>query len=229
MVRPPHLAGGLTVPRYSTLAYGLAAGLMAVAGVGLVATLAGWPVNVRALGFLFGLCVGAVVFVEWGVWLVEHRHDAAVQRERAWVELDERKARLAVPEPAPAPAVVDESERAWALALERFFRAGDAAGSFSINAMSGVVGSDVWGRLTDFYCSETGGRVLRIAPGNVGTVWGWGWQLDTVLQRVALRHFPHPTGPAPDVNVPIQSATQRKAPRKSKTQAPAASEMVVDA
>lgn len=132
--------------------------------------------------------------------------------------------RRPTPAASPAPAsppkpdeAAEANERAWRLALERFFRAGDAAGSFSIRALEGVVGSDTWARLTDFYCSEAGHRILRVGAGSAGTTWNWGWELDYTLQRLAAGGLPHPAGLAPTVEVYVRNTTRRNAPKRAAT------------
>lgn len=104
---------------------------------------------------------------------------------------------------------------AWKLALTRFFRAGDAAGSFSIRALSDVVSDGDWGLLTDFYCSDAGRRVLRDRGGNLGTAWGYGWSLDGALQALGTGKLPLPDMPVPDVQPFVAHATQRNTKRRS--------------
>jgi hypothetical protein len=120
--------------------------------------------------------------------------------------------------PLPVLPIPDDAEaRAWQGALSRFFRAGDAAGGFSIRKLEGVIGSDAWARLTEFYSSDAGCRVLRVGPGDQGTVWNWGWEIDYVLQRIGSGSFPHPTGPVPDVQIYVNNASQRPAKRRATT------------
>ena len=119
--------------------------------------------------------------------------------------------------PTSAPPSPDTQAQAWRIALERFFRAGDAAGSFSIRSLSGVIGSDSWALLTDWFCSEQGGRVLRVAAGNAGTTWGYGWGLDRVLQLLATGKLPLPPGDAPEVEPYIANKTRQNATKRSPT------------
>lgn len=136
----------------------------------------------------------------------------------AWLEWRERTAPVlpeVLDDPAPVPVQPNELERAWKVALSRFFRAGDAAGGFSARKLEGVVGSDTWPRLTAFYCGDDGNRILRVGPGDQGTVWNWGWDLDYTLQRIEAGNFPYPAGPVPDVQLFVANATQQRAPRRS--------------
>lgn len=123
--------------------------------------------------------------------------------------------------PELIPVAVDPAElamaSAWKLALTRFFRAGDAAGSFSIRSLSDVVSDGDWGLLTDFYCSDAGRRVLRDRGGNLGTAWGYGWSLDGALQALGAGKLPLPDMPVPEVQIFVSPATQRNARGRKST------------
>lgn len=125
-----------------------------------------------------------------------------------------------------APVVVaepkedyDAEKDAWRVALDRFFRAGEAAGGFSAGKLSGVAGSDAWPRLVHFYASADGGNVLRDAGGNVGHTWGHGWTLDRVMLAIGTNRLPRPDMPLPVIAPYVVSAAQRRAPQKSAKQA----------
>ena len=128
-------------------------------------------------------------------------------------------------QPTP-PTTEDTTDLAWRVALERFFRAGGMAEGFSINKLSGVVGSQSWGKLTDFYLEPqadllTGkaiGPVLRDAGSNIGTVWNHGWGLDLVMQLIAKGALPHPDIPVPVIELYVRHAAERNAPQKGATQ-----------
>lgn len=126
------------------------------------------------------------------------------------------------PPPAAEPVIekendYDPEQEAWRVALDRFFRAGDAAGGFSAGKLSGVAGSDSWPRLVHFYASEVGGNVLRDAGGNIGHTWGHGWTLDRVMLALGNNRLPRPEMPLPVIAPFVVSATQRNTARKSKT------------
>lgn len=134
-----------------------------------------------------------------------------ITKERAW-------ALEHAPEPvAETPAVDDERLRAWRLALDRLFRAGENAGSFSIRALDGVVGSETWGKLTDWFCSDAGGRILRDGVGSQGTRWGYGWSLDRALQALALGKIALPPTDAPDIQPYVASTTRKNAKQRAAT------------
>lgn len=192
-----------------------------VTGLGLVLHLFGWPIDLSTLG---GLVVLGVFVAAWvpawamrGQWLAEVRKLAAETHTRE-ISNAERLAALAVPVVMPETDA-DAEELAWQLALETFFLAGQKAGGFSVDKLAGCVGSDAWARLTEFYSSAAGLNVLRVAPGNVGTVWGHAWGLDRAMQALRAGKLPFPTGPVPDVRPFPDGATQRKAPRRARTQA----------
>lgn len=202
---------------------GLAGALLLTGGVGIVATWGGVEVGAGGVMSLvstgFGLGLGLAIVHD----LAQHRLDAEREREikdiQAWAKRLECEAREAalVSAQAQVEALADEAEEAWRSALERFFRAGDLAGGFSIRLMSGVVGSTAWGRLTDFYCSQEGRQVLRVGPGDEGTVWGHGWNLDSTLQALATGKLPHPIGTAPEISEHGRNATRRDSTRQRKT------------
>ena len=213
--------------KYSSLAYGVALGLCAVAVVGGLVTLAGGTPQLAALVWLFAGCCGLVPVLEAGIDLLRlYRSDRLTERDRELkqMEVAARLSLLSAPVEvaAPIPAVADEAlEYAWRLALGRFFRAGEAAGGFSENRLAGVVGSDTWVRLIAFYgqaqstpAGKVVGPVLRDAGGNVGNEWNYGWGLDAVLPLLEASKLPRPGGAVPDVAVYIQSAAQRGTARK---------------
>lgn len=146
----------------------------------------------------------------------------------ALVEWDEMQARRNPPALAPetAPEPDDEGPdyaaeaeyKAKLDAVMTFFHAGERAGGFSAGLLSpGVVGSDTWDALTDFYVSEVGRRVLRVVAGNVGTVWNHGHTLDSTIRGLRAGLIPLPPGPVPVVSAYVPPAAQRNAPRKSAT------------
>lgn len=125
--------------------------------------------------------------------------------------------------PPPPPDPTDAETEAMRLAVEIFFRAGDGLGSFSENTLTGagVCGSDTWPRLAGFYCSDAGHNVLRVVPGNVGTTWNHGHNLDSTLLGLASGRIPLPSGAVPTVTPPVlKPAAQRGAARKSATRVP---------
>lgn len=145
--------------------------------------------------------------------------------------------------PPPAPEAVaetvadtddepdpDAEQRARLDAMLTFFHAGEKAGGFSAGLLSpGVVGSDTWEHLTDFYVSDAGGRVLRVVAGNVGTVWNHGHGLDSTIRGLRAGKIPLPPGSVPTVSAYVAPvAAQRSAPRRSATKKPAAEAEVVD-
>lgn len=165
---------------------------------------------------IFAACIGGVVTLAGlghGLsWTLDTADELAARRDQR------RPPAPVVAETVPQPQPPDDAaENAWRLALERFFRAGDKAGGFSIRKLEGVVGSTTWFLLTDFYVSLEGGQVLRRMPGDEGTVWGHGWTLDDVTRKLALGTLPHPQGPVPSVEVYIANTTQQNAPRQRKT------------
>ena len=114
---------------------------------------------------------------------------------------------------APPEAEIDLRARAWATALGRFFRAGDKAG-FTIRALTpAVLSEDDWARLTAYYVSDDGRRVLRDRGGNQGTGWGYGWDLDGAVRAIGVGALPLPGGEPPVVEVFVEHATQRNAKR----------------
>lgn len=202
---------------------GLAGALLLTGGVGILATWGGVSVGAGGVMSLvstgFGLGLGLAILHDLAERKVEAETDRRLREAQAWARELECQAREAALVSAQAAAVeqADEAEAAWHSALERFFRAGDLAGGFSIRLMSGVVGSTAWGRLTDFYCSEQGRKVLRVGPGDEGTVWGHGWSLDSTLQALATGKLPHPSGTAPEITEFGRNATRRDATRQRKT------------
>ena len=119
------------------------------------------------------------------------------------------------PEPAPVP--VDMTRTAMKQAVGRFMRGGEAAGSFSIRALSSIVSDGDWAALTEFYCSDAGGRVLRDRGGPLGTGWGYGWTLDTVLQALNADRLPFPDMAVPEVALYVANTAQRNTKRRSST------------
>ena len=117
-------------------------------------------------------------------------------------------AKVEPPKPA-APADPSADDLAWRTALDRFFRAGQAAEGFSGAKLAGVVGSDGWPTLVHFY-EELG--ILRDWGSNRGYDWRPPWGLDRVLLRLGSGALPHPPGLPPNVEPYI--APQRRAARK---------------
>jgi hypothetical protein len=113
----------------------------------------------------------------------------------------------------------DAAQAAMRLAVEIWFRAGEGLGSFSENSMTGagVCGSDTWPRLAGFYTAPAGHQVLRVVPGNVGTTWNHGHNLDGTLLGLASGRIPLPPGDVPDVKPLITVATRRGAAQRSAT------------
>ena len=103
--------------------------------------------------------------------------------------------------------------------MEILFRAGDAADSFSVAALSGCVGSDTHPALMTFYTSTAGLGLLRNVGGNKGHRWGFKpngelWTLADVLDLLKAGKLPHPEGKVPEIKRPPDSAALRKAARK---------------
>ncbi len=205
-----------------TLATGLfVAGAVACA-VALVRTWLGYPVSsLELLVFVMVACTvtGGLFSYRIGQWLY---YEDLLNAEKAFA-LDVRRAALETPLTAPAatPAVPtsvgqgdDETAEAMRLALDRFFRAGDVAGGFSIRKLDGVVGSDTWGRLVHFYDTAAGGNVLRDAGGDQGYQWGHGWRLDRALLALANGRLPFPPGGVPVVSTPRTATTRRHTARQ---------------
>lgn len=148
--------------------------------------------------------------------------DAETERKRAELAgaLDGAQAggdEAVITTPVGTPSM---ERAAMKTALSRFFRGGEQAGSFSIRALSSIVSDGDWAALTDFYCSDAGGRVLRDRGGPLGTAWGHGWTLDAVLQALNADRLPlppFPEGQVPDVALYVANTTQRNGnTRKSK-------------
>jgi hypothetical protein len=208
---------------------GFAGALLFAGGAGILARLAGATLGWGEVGQLMmtGSGIGLALAIahdlvdrrlerratvrekEAGAWLKE------VQAERLAAELDAAKA-----PPQPEPGEAERKAAAWASALETFFLAGNKAEGFSIDKLAGCIGSDAWARVTGFYASPAGRNVLRVAPGNVGTVWGHGWGLDAAIRALRAGSLPYPDGDVPAVTPFIADTTRRNAPRKSKTQTP---------
>ncbi len=163
----------------------------------------GWT-GLAPLVAMFQAAVG--LYVRWDVW--KHRNDAPPTTPVVVVAPIEKE-----------PDEYNAEQEAWRVALDRFFRAGEAAGGFSAGKLSGVAGSDSWPRLVHFYAGEAGGNVLRDAGGNVGHTWGHGWTLDRVMLAIGTNRLPHPDMPLPVIALFVASTTQRRAPQKSKSQA----------
>lgn len=181
---------------------GLALGLAVDAGLLLAGALNGYALTADNLPRLTQVAV-AIVALSWTGLPVAVAGTQALLRALLWI-VERRAAPQIAPtieKSAPTIAVEQKSEQdtaaAWRTALERFFRSGDNAGGFSIRKLENVVGGPTWARLTDFYASEAGCNVLRVAPGDEGTVWGHGWGLDKALQALAAGKIPLP--PLPEV------------------------------
>lgn len=146
---------------------------------------------------------------------------------QVWEKVAELR-RPALPAVGAPPAPLDEEpdvdyEHAAKLdAMLTFFHAGEKAGGFSAGLLSpGVVGSDTWEDLTDFYISPEGRQVLRVVAGNVGTVWNHGHGLDSTIRGLRAGVIPLPPGEVPLVSAYVAPvAAQRSAPRKGTTKAP---------
>lgn len=204
------------------------AGLVATAPVVLVLTFDSTP-DLRILLWLFSALpvfagvAGSVMHLENEQAVAQKRADLQQQRvstaEREW-NLKAAKLQAAVASGLAGAREVEADERAWVLALEILFRAGDAAGSFSGAALAGCVGSDTHPALMDFYTSPAGLAILRNVGGNKGHRWGFKpdgtlWALDDVLGLLRAGKLPHPEGKVPDIRRPPDSAALRKAARKS--------------
>jgi hypothetical protein len=127
-------------------------------------------------------------------------------------------ASVTAPEPAPdAPEQPDDDalDAAWRLSLRRFFHNGEVAGGFSHRKLESTMTEDAWTVLTTFYASDDGGRVLRLTP--AGYVLGYGWDHDTVRQKITRQTLPHPPGDPPDVAVLPDDASRRDARRQKAT------------
>jgi len=124
-----------------------------------------------------------------------------------WIAQERARTPTTLPDGEKGKALPDIAlEARWQTNVRIFFREGDRAGGFSARKLEGVVGSDVWGQLTDFYIAQ---GILWNYGGNVGTAWNTGWSLGRVLSLVAL---PHPDGEPPKVSAKPHGAvlaTQR--------------------
>lgn len=165
-----------------------------------------------SLGIGFGILPVLVI----AVWTNAYRKDKAADVKVKLAAIQSVPAPVPPSPPPPAPPD-DAHEQAWRTALERFFRAGDKAGSFSIRALQGVVGSTTWAALTDFYCAQAGGNILRRVPGDEGTTWGHGWRLDDVTRKLALGQLPHPDGVVPTVELYVGNSTSHDTKRQRTT------------
>jgi hypothetical protein len=204
---------------------GLALGLAVDAGLLLAGALNGYnltatnlprlltvAVSIAALGWLCLPLAVAAWNAAWAVYLT-FRPPAPL--------VDSRIENLALSSQIQEEQVsdYDPEQEAWKVALSRFFRAGEAAGGFSVRKLSGVVGEPAWAKLTEFYSSDAGNRILRVGPGDQGTVWNWGWEIDYVLQRINAGGLPHPTGPVPVVEIYVIDAARHDTKRQRKTAA----------
>lgn len=203
---------------------GLVGALLFTGLFGLARRIAGldtgweWALPLLMSGFASGLGVWLVVDQWLGV--RERTVQARLNEAKAWSdELRNQAQELLIQAAQLTPNAQPEQARHDQMTekIELFFRDGDAHG-FTIDAMKGAVGSTTWARLTDFYCSDAGNRVLRNAGGKIGTQWGWGWGLEDVLRSLALGVFPLPPGDVPEVVWRPRDATQRNTERKRKTQ-----------
>jgi hypothetical protein len=200
---------------------GLALGLAVDAGLALALALSGQGLTLDNLPRYATVAVSVAVICWTGLAPLVAAFQGAVSLV---VRLDAWKHRNNLPPVADTPQPVadkepeyDAEQQAWRLALDRFFRAGDAAGGFSAGKLSGVAGSDSWPRLVHFFASEAGGNVLRDAGSNVGHIWGHGWTLDRVMLALGNNRLPRPDMPLPVIELYIAPATQRRASQKSKT------------
>jgi hypothetical protein len=206
----------------SSWAAGIGFGLCLAAALGLAALDRGQPVPwdrciaVTVLGF--GL-VPSLEFAARATWAIVTAVGGAIlewQERTRYVPPDDPE-----PDEEPGQREIDRVEydrqQAWALALDRFFRAGDSAGGFSIRRLGGVVGSDTWGGLVHFYGSELGGNVLRDAGGDTGYTWGHGWSLDRVTMALHAGKLPYPDMPVPVVQLFVAPATRRDTKRRATT------------
>jgi hypothetical protein len=191
--------------------------------VGSVAQGLGWSVVPWMLGG-GGLTLFSAYF--WHFRVLADKEAAYVRATDASTAV--KLAGLQPPPPPPTdgglPAVDEDAERRAMLdAMLTFFHAGEKAGGFSAGLLSpGVVGSDTWEDLTDFYVSPEGGGVLRVVAGNVGTVWNHGHGLDSTIRGLRAGKIPLPDMKVPVVNAYVPVAAQRNAPRKGTTRKPAA-------
>lgn len=194
---------------------GLALGLCIDAGLLLAAAVAGWRFETRWLGIgapILVICASGMPFLV----AVFQGAVACVVRLDRWRHRNDAPPPVTVLAPVVEKDTDYDAEReAWRVALDRFFRAGEAAGGFSAGKLSGVAGSDAWPRLVHFYSSETGGNVLRDAGGNTGHTWGHGWTLDRVMLALHNNNFPLPDMPVPVIQPYVAAAPQRRASRKS--------------
>ncbi len=204
-----------TIP--SSWGAGFALGLCLAAIVGLGALDRGQAVPWARCGVIVVASLGAVPSLEFGLraaWAIFTAVGGAVLE---WRE----RTRPAVADEPEAPeqkkSDYDPEREAWRIALDRFFRAGDAAGGFSAGRLAGVAGSDAWPRLVHFYASEQGGNVLRDAGTNIGHTWGHGWTLDRVMLALGNDKLPRPDMPLPIITPFVAVTTQRRAPQKGKT------------
>lgn len=217
--------------RPSTWIGALGLSVFAACAYGLVMVLAGQSPNGWHMLMWAGAGAGASLFSDFAMWAVKDWRQAAVKLEadRAGTEetrVKTQATRLALEGATvggdeaviiPSPEPLDLTRAAMKQALNRFFRGGDQAGSFSIRALSSIVSDGDWAALTEFYCSDAGGRVLRDRGGPLGTGWGYGWTLDTVLQALNTNRLPFPDMAVPDVALYVANTAQRNTKRRSST------------
>ena len=211
--------------KYSSLAYGVALGLCAVAVVGGLVTLAGGTPQLAALVWLFAFAVGLVPVLEAGIDLLRlYRSDRLTERDRELKQM-EVAARLALLN-VPVPSTVTEDghlyddgsfdealKETWYGVLRQFYRNGEIAAGFSHRKLEGTLTEKAWTELTTFYASDAGGRVLRLTAD--GYVLGYGWEHDTVRQVIERRQLPCPSGVPPVVSVLPDGAMRRDARRRA--------------
>jgi hypothetical protein len=209
--------------RPSAWGYGLGLG-MAVTGGVLAAHVHGghvvpqwWVFYPSLIVAVMGIVVGLSGLghgLSWGLDLAERVREYRAGPQNGATSLLDAPEAIVDEEPD-----TDAETEAMRLAVEIWFRAGDALGSFSENSLTGagVCGSDVWPRLAGFYSSDGGHAVLRVVPGNVGTTWNYGHNLDSTLLGLASARIPLPPGRVPVVKPYVRPATQRGAAQKGAT------------